>query len=77
MTFVVDPHDWEVVAEMMVDTENSATEFSVPICALCGCPQGAEMSRKVDMIQFKEVLKRKFMECPGSNPSAWEAGVRS
>ena len=37
-------------------------------------PQGAEALRHLD---FKEVLKRKFLEGPGSNQSAWEALNRS
>ena len=36
-------------------------------------PQGAEALRHLDMVKFKEVLKRKFLEGPGSNQSAWEA----
>ena len=34
-------------------------------------PQGAEALRHLDMVKFKEVLKRKFLEGPGSNQSAW------
>ena len=40
-------------------------------------PKGAEALRHLDMVKFKEVLKRKFMEGPGSNQSAWEALNRS
>eukprot|EP00434_Breviolum_minutum_P041685 symbB.v1.2.037085.t1/scaffold5381.1/size27835/3 len=40
-------------------------------------PQGAEALRHLDMVKFKEVLKRKFLEGPGSNQSAWEALNRS
>ena len=40
-------------------------------------PQGAEMLRRLDMIKFKEVLKRKFLEGPGSNQSSLEALNRS
>ena len=36
-------------------------------------PKGAEALRHLDMVKFKEVLKRKFLEGPGSNQSAWEA----
>ena len=35
-------------------------------------PKGAEALRHLDMVKFKEVLKRKFLEGPGSNQSAWE-----
>ena len=38
-------------------------------------PKGAEALRHLDMVKFKEVVKRKFMEGPGSNQSAWEALV--
>ena len=40
-------------------------------------PKGAEALRHLDMVKFKEVLKRKFLEGPGSNQSAWEALNRS
>ena len=40
-------------------------------------PQGAEMLRRLDMLKFKEVLKRKFLEGPGSNQSSLEALNRS
>ena len=40
-------------------------------------PKGAEALRNLDMVKFKEVLKRKFLEGPGSNQSAWEALNRS
>ena len=40
-------------------------------------PQGAEALRHLDLVKFKEVLKRKFLEGPGSNQSAWEALNRS
>ena len=40
-------------------------------------PQGAEMLRRLDMMKFKEVLKRKFLEGPGSNQSSLEALNRS
>ena len=40
-------------------------------------PKGAEALRHLDMVKFKEVLKRKFLEGPGSNQSAWEALSRS
>ena len=40
-------------------------------------PQGAEALRHLDMVKFKEVLKRKFLEGPGSNQSSWEALNRS
>ena len=40
-------------------------------------PQGAEVLRKLDMVRFKDILKRKFLEGPGSNQSAWEALNRS
>ena len=36
-------------------------------------PKGAEALRHLDMVKFKEVLKRKFLEGLGSNQSAWEA----
>ena len=39
--------------------------------------QGAEMLRRLDMLKFKEVLKRKFLEGPGSNQSSLEALNRS
>ena len=39
--------------------------------------KGAEALRRLDMVKFKEVLKRKFLEGPGSNQSAWEAMNRS
>lgn len=35
-------------------------------------PKRAERLRKLDMAKFKEVLKRKFLEGPGSNQSSWE-----
>ena len=38
-------------------------------------PKGAEALRH--LVKFKEVLKRKFLEGPGSNQSAWEALNRS
>ncbi len=38
---------------------------------------GAEMLRKLDMMKFNEVLKRKFLEGPGSNQSSLEALNRS
>ena len=40
-------------------------------------PQGAEALRHLDLVKFKEVLKRKFLEGSGSNQSAWEALNRS
>ena len=40
-------------------------------------PQGAELLRRLDMLKFKEVLKRKFLEGPGSNQSSLEALNRS
>ena len=40
-------------------------------------PQGAELLRRLDMMKFKEVLKRKFLEGPGSNQSSLEALNRS
>eukprot|EP00434_Breviolum_minutum_P003341 symbB.v1.2.002939.t1/scaffold163.1/size290254/1 len=40
-------------------------------------PQGAEALRHLDLVKFKEVLKGKFLEGPGSNQSAWEALNRS
>ena len=40
-------------------------------------PQGAEALRHLDLVKFKEVLKRKFLEGPGSNQNAWEALNRS
>ena len=40
-------------------------------------PQGAEMLRRLDLLKFKEVLKRKFLEGPGSNQSSVEALTRS
>ena len=40
-------------------------------------PRGAEMLRKLGVMQFKEVLKRKFLEGPGSNQSSLEALNRS
>ena len=39
-------------------------------------PQGAEALRHLDLVKFKEVLKR-ILEGPGSNQSAWEALNRS
>ena len=38
---------------------------------------GAEMLRKLDMVKFKDVLKRKLLEGPGSNQNAIEALNRS
>ena len=38
-------------------------------------PQGAEMQRKSDLIKFKEVLKRKFLEGPGSNHTSLEEPI--
>ena len=40
-------------------------------------PRGAEMLGRLDMMKFKEVLKRKFLEGPGSNQSPLEALNRS
>ena len=40
-------------------------------------PRRAEMLRRLDMLKFKEVLKRKFLEGPGSNQSSLEALNRS
>ena len=48
---------------------------------LCTC-RGKHLTtaralRHLDLVKFKEVLKRKFLEGPGSNQSAWEALNRS
>ena len=38
-------------------------------------PKRAERLRKLDMAKFKEVLKRKFLEGPGSNQSSWSRSM--
>ena len=40
-------------------------------------PKGAELLRKLDMVKFCDVLRRKFLDGPGNNQSALEALNRS
>ena len=61
--------------EMLQVVQDNSDILHDPECGAFSVddPKGAEALRHLDMVKFKEVLKRKFLEGLGSNQSAWEA----